>query len=72
MELLEICKEYNIVIVEDAAESLGSKYKGKHSGTFGSLGCFSLWKQNYNMRGGGMIVTDNNFLQKRPTFIYSS
>ena len=49
MNCLEICKEYNIVIVEDAAESLGSKYKGKHSGTFGSLGYFSF--------NGNKIVT---------------
>ena len=64
--LLEICKEYNIVIVEDAAESLGSKYKGKHSGTFGSLGCFSFnGNKIITCGGGGMIVTDNEFLAKK-------
>ena len=39
-KLVSICKKHNISIVEDAAESLGSSFEGKHSGTFGELGWF--------------------------------
>ncbi|PIQ30148.1 MAG: aminotransferase DegT, partial [Bacteroidetes bacterium CG18_big_fil_WC_8_21_14_2_50_41_14] len=41
-EIVEICKEYNISVVEDAAESLGSFYKGQHTGTFGKIGVLSF------------------------------
>tara|TARA_X000000950_G_C13887460_1_gene649450 strand:+ start:299 stop:1429 length:1131 start_codon:yes stop_codon:yes gene_type:complete len=58
--LILICKKYNIKIIEDAAESLGSTYDGKHSGTFGKLGCFSFnGNKIITCGGGGMIVTDN-------------
>ena len=42
-EILEVAKKKNIKIIEDASQSLGSKFKGKHSGTFSHLGCFSLY-----------------------------
>ena len=65
-KLLSICKKYNISIVEDAAESLGSSFEGKHSGTFGELGCFSFnGNKIITSGGGGMIVTDNEDLAKR-------
>jgi len=41
-EIAEICKNYNIVLVEDAAESIGSKYKNQHTGNFGKMGVFSF------------------------------
>ena len=41
-ELMEICRRYQIPIIEDAAESLGSTYKGKKSGSFGDIGIYSL------------------------------
>ena len=41
-EIKGICDEYHISLVEDAAESLGSYYKKKHTGTFGALGAFSF------------------------------
>jgi dTDP-4-amino-4,6-dideoxygalactose transaminase len=41
-ELMTVCNEWNIPVVEDAAESLGSYYKGKHTGSFGQLGVFSF------------------------------
>ena len=41
-EIIDICREYNIPVIEDAAESLGSLYKNKHSGTFGDIGVFSF------------------------------
>ena len=59
-KLVSICKRYNISIVEDAAESLGSSFENKHSGTFGKLGCFSFnGNKIITSGGGGMIVTNN-------------
>ena len=65
-KLALICKKYNISIVEDAAESLGSSFDGKHSGTFSELGCFSFnGNKIITSGGGGMIVTDNEDLAIR-------
>lgn len=65
-KLVSICKKYNISIVEDAAESLGSSFEGKHSGTFGELGCFSFnGNKIITSGGGGMIVTNNEELAIR-------
>lgn len=62
----DICKEWNIPIVEDAAESLGSFYEGKHTGTFGKLGIFSFnGNKIVTTGGGGMIVTDDPELAKK-------
>ena len=59
-ELLIVCKKWNIPIVEDAAESLGSYYKGKHTGGFGDLGVFSFnGNKIVTSGGGGMIVTND-------------
>ncbi len=63
--LMTICSEWNIPIVEDAAESLGSFYKGKHTGSFGQLGVFSFnGNKIVTCGGGGMIVTQNENLGK--------
>ena len=65
-KLVEICKKYNIIIIEDATEALGSYYKGKHSGSFGLLGCFSYnGNKIITTGGGGMIVTDDKILAKK-------
>lgn len=65
-EIKEICDEWNIVLVEDAAESLGSYYKEKHTGTFGIVGAFSFnGNKIITSGGGGVIVTDNEALAKR-------
>ena len=62
-ELLEVCKKWNIPLVEDAAESLGSYYKGKHTGSFGKLGVFSFnGNKIVTCGGGGMIVTNEESL----------
>lgn len=62
-EIAEICNEYNITLVEDAAESLGSSYKGKHTGTFGLLGTFSFnGNKTVTCGGGGAIVTNDEKL----------
>lgn len=59
-ELMEICDRYDIPIIEDAAESLGSLYKGKKSGTFGRFGVFSFnGNKIITTSGGGMLVGDD-------------
>jgi perosamine synthetase len=64
-ELMTVCAEWNIQIVEDAAESLGSYYKGKHTGSYGQLGLFSFnGNKIVTCGGGGMIVTQNEDLGK--------
>jgi len=64
--LKAICKQYNIVIIEDASESLGSYYQGKHSGSFGEMGIFSFnGNKIITTGGGGGIVTDDEDLAKR-------
>lgn len=60
-----ICREWNIPLIEDAAESLGSYYKGKHTGTVGLLGTFSFnGNKTVTCGGGGAIITDNEELAK--------
>lgn len=64
-EIAAICDEYNIALVEDAAESLGSYYKGQHTGTFGKISAFSFnGNKTITTGGGGMIITDNEALAK--------
>ena len=59
-EILEICREYGIFVIEDAAEALGSRYKGKKSGSFGDLGIFSFnGNKIITTSGGGALVSDN-------------
>lgn len=65
-QLIEVCNEYHIPVIEDAAESLGSYYKDKHTGTFGLLGTFSFnGNKTVTSGGGGAIVTDNEELAKK-------
>ncbi|WP_242919264.1 LegC family aminotransferase [Pontibacter liquoris] len=60
-----ICQEWNIPLVEDAAESLGSYYKGKHTGGFGLLGTFSFnGNKTVTCGGGGAIVTNDERIAK--------
>lgn len=68
--LVEICDSYNIAVVEDAAESLGSCYKGKHTGSFGKVGVFSFnGNKIITTGGGGMLVTNDEALAKRAKHI---
>lgn len=61
--LLEVCDKFNLVLVEDAAESLGSYYKGKHTGTFGKVAVFSFnGNKIVTTGGGGAIVTNDDQL----------
>jgi dTDP-4-amino-4,6-dideoxygalactose transaminase len=58
--IVEICKKHNVVLIEDAAESLGTFYKGQHTGTFGNYGIFSFnGNKIITTSGGGMLVSDN-------------
>lgn len=64
--LLEICKLYNIDIIEDATESLGSQYKEKRTGSLGKTGCFSFnGNKIITTGGGGMVVTGNKNLANK-------
>ncbi|WP_076560623.1 DegT/DnrJ/EryC1/StrS family aminotransferase [Salimicrobium flavidum] len=59
-EIMAICRRHEAVVIEDAAESLGTYYKGKHSGTFGDYGVFSFnGNKIITTSGGGMLVSDN-------------
>jgi len=58
--IAKLCREWHITLVEDSAESLGSSYKGKHTGTFGAMGVFSFnGNKIITSGGGGVIVTDD-------------
>ena len=65
-EIKDICDTWHIALVEDAAESLGSYYSDKHTGTFGKVGAFSFnGNKIVTSGGGGVIVTDDEELAKR-------
>ncbi|MCH9644428.1 MAG: LegC family aminotransferase [Gammaproteobacteria bacterium] len=61
-----LCEQYHIQLIEDAAESLGSYYQDKHTGTFGKMGVFSFnGNKIMTTGGGGMLVTNDLLLAKR-------
>ena len=65
-EISEIASKHNLHIIEDAAQSMGSSYKGKQTGTFSELGCFSLYAAKVMTSGeGGVIVTSNKKLWEK-------
>lgn len=59
-ELLAVCSKWNIPVVEDAAESLGSYYKGRHTGTLGKIGVFSFNGNKVVTSGGGGAIVSND------------
>ncbi|RYZ19433.1 MAG: LegC family aminotransferase, partial [Chitinophagaceae bacterium] len=62
----EVCERYKIVLIEDAAESLGSYYNGIHTGRFGKLGTFSFnGNKTVTCGGGGAVITDDSELAKK-------
>jgi perosamine synthetase len=64
--LMQIAAKYNLLLIEDSTEAVGSYYKGKHSGTFGLMGTFSFnGNKIITTGGGGMIVTNDEKLAKR-------
>jgi dTDP-4-amino-4,6-dideoxygalactose transaminase len=59
-EIVKICKEHNVPLIEDAAESLGSTYKGLSTGTFGTLGILSFnGNKIITTSGGGMVISND-------------
>ncbi|MCU5705816.1 DegT/DnrJ/EryC1/StrS family aminotransferase [Bacillus wiedmannii] len=69
-EILSLCNHYDVPIIEDAAESLGSTYKGKASGTFGKFGIYSFnGNKIITTSGGGMLVSDDVEELERARFL---
>ena len=69
-EINKILRKYYIFLIEDAAESLGSFYRNKHTGTFGKLGVISFnGNKIITAGGGGCILTNNKFLAKKAKHI---
>lgn len=65
-ELVAVCAEWNIALVEDAAESIGSYYKGRHTGIFGSIGILSFnGNKTLTTGGGGMLLFNDEKLADR-------
>ncbi len=65
-KILEISKKHGLKTIEDSAQSLGSTYKGKHTGTFSDLGCYSLYPGKVITAGeGGFIITNNKKLTEK-------
>ena len=64
-ELAELCRDWHIELVEDAAESIGSLYKGRHTGTFGKVGAISFnGNKTITTGGGGMLLFQDEELGK--------
>ncbi|MCA9382777.1 DegT/DnrJ/EryC1/StrS family aminotransferase [Candidatus Dojkabacteria bacterium] len=62
----EIAKKYNLVVIEDAAQSIGAEHKGTPSGSAGNMACFSLYATKNVMSGeGGMVTTDSDDVYNR-------
>jgi perosamine synthetase len=69
-ELIAVCKKWSIPIVEDAAESIGSSYKGQSTGSFGEIAGFSFNGNKVITSGGGGVITTNNIeLGQRAKFL---
>ena len=69
-EILSISDKYNIPIIEDAAESLGAKYKDRHTGTIGDLGVYSFnGNKIITTSGGGMLVSNKKEYCDKATYL---
>lgn len=68
-KIMDICNEYNVPVIEDAAESLGATYKGKQTGTIGKYGIYSFnGNKIITTSGGGMLVSDDEEGIKKSRF----
>ena len=68
--ILEIARKYNLKVIEDSTEALGSAYRGKSPGSFGDIGCFSFnGNKIITTGGGGMVVTDREDWAKRAKYL---
>ena len=64
--ILEIAKEHNLYVIEDACQGVGGSYKGKYLGTIGNIGAFSLnWFKTITCGDGGMVLTNDEYLYTR-------
>lgn len=69
-EITAICREHQVPLIEDAAESLGATYKGQYTGTFGDYGIFSFnGNKIITTSGGGMLVSENEEGIKKARFL---
>lgn len=69
-EIMKICEEHQVPLIEDAAESLGSTYKGNYTGTFGKMGVYSFnGNKIITTSGGGMLVSKEEELVQKATFL---
>ena len=69
-ELLSLCHHYKVPVIEDAAESLGARYKGKASGTFGEFGVYSFnGNKIITTSGGGMLISNDVEALKKARFL---
>lgn len=69
-EIMAICHEHNVPVIEDAAEALGSTYKGQYAGTFGDIGIYSFnGNKIITTSGGGMMVSHKEEDTKKATFL---
>jgi pyridoxal phosphate-dependent aminotransferase EpsN len=69
-EILSLCNYYDVPMIEDAAESLGSTYKGKASGTFGKFGIYSFnGNKIITTSGGGMLISEDNIALRKARFL---
>ena len=66
----DLCERYGVILIEDAAESLGATFEGRHTGTFGRMGIYSFnGNKIITTSGGGMLVSDDETLIKKAGFL---
>ena len=71
--ILKLCKKYKLILIEDAAEAIGSFYKNRHLGTFGKIGILSFnGNKTISTAGGGAILTGDKTLAKRARYLISN
>ncbi|WP_318531113.1 DegT/DnrJ/EryC1/StrS family aminotransferase [Lapidilactobacillus bayanensis] len=69
-EIMALCRQYQVPVIEDAAESLGSTYHGRQTGTIGDIGIYSFnGNKIITTSGGGMLVTDNSEYAERVKYL---
>ncbi len=68
--LMALARRFDLTVIEDAAESIGAKYQGKHAGNLGDIGCFSFnGNKVITTGGGGMLVTNNRSWAARARYL---
>ncbi len=68
--IMDIARKHNLLVVEDAAQGVMSRYKGRHLGTIGDIGCYSFHEtKNYSMGEGGAIIVNNEAMIERAEII---